>query len=66
MLNNNGKITFKKNEMIEAMDIYGNPTKGVINGFIGSLGYATIKIEGVCGGTTVDLNNNSVRKIEDN
>lgn len=60
----NNKITFKKDDKIEGIDIYDNPiNKAVINGFVSSLGYATVKIEGVCYGTIVDLTNNSVRKI---
>lgn len=59
-------MVFCKNDKIEGVDIYGNPVKeGLINGFISKLGYATVKIEGLCCGTTVDLTNNSVRKIED-
>ncbi|NRU52439.1 hypothetical protein [Clostridium beijerinckii] len=59
----NDKITFKKDDNIEAIDIYGEPIKGTIDGFIGSINYAIVKIEGLCCGTTVDLTNNSVRKI---
>jgi hypothetical protein len=64
MTNKNDKITFKERDIVEGIDIYGNPVRGTIDGFIGSIYYATVKIEGVCCGTTVNLANNSVRKIE--
>jgi hypothetical protein len=64
MANENDEITFKERDIIEGIDIYGEPFKGTINGFVGRLYLATVKIEGVCYGTTVDLTNNSIRKIE--
>lgn len=58
-------MIFSKNNVVKGMDIYDKPVEGKIDGFVGSFGLATIRIDGCCYGTTVNLTNGSINKIEE-